>query len=268
MSKAMRESGRVSWKIQLVSAIVIFFFFGALFPVLKLLGFDASGNVLLDNALRLVLSLVLAVICYRLIEGSRVLLTRPQLSVSTRVWVVALWLAMVLLFVSSGVLRNVLAVFKLSPSLFLASFFAALGAAVFEELLVRGLLVSTFMKAFEGKKYKLLLVGFFSALVFGVLHYYNLHEATFVATSKQVFFAFAVGLPLVAIRIRYNNLWLPILIHFLIDFQPSVTKAVSNGAPWIALFAITAPMILVAVGVLSSMDRDIWRAEKSMPSVN
>lgn len=85
-----------------------------------------------------------------------------------------------------------------------------------EELLVRGIAVS----ALQNAGYSVILVGVFSSLIFGALHFVNYFNGQDVRkTATQVAGTICMGLNFYFILILSGTLWLPILIHFLYDFS-------------------------------------------------
>lgn len=133
----------------------------------------------------------------------------------------------------------------------------ATSAAIFEELLVRGLFFAAFLSFFRQSKYSLEWTGLAQALVFGLAHFYKLNQQGLVEISQQVFYASVFALIFAVIRIRFNQLWLVIVLHFFVDFQPRiVADQALKPAAWPQILISFTPMALIALWTLMKMDRD------------
>lgn len=246
----------INGKTQLICSILIFAVFCVLSLILKFVNFGYEKNVVLDKLVHFIISGGLAILCYFLIRNSKTFATKICISKSTNVMTGLMWMVFLILLLLAGTLSNWIEIFRLDSYKIIACFLSAASAAVFEEFLVRGLMIAAFIKFYEKSKYQLLLTGISSALVFGLLHYYNLVSTSFQDTSIQVFYAAAIGMIFACIRIRYRNLWLPILIHFIIDFQPAIIETGTPGNSWITVLLLFTPIIVVSALVLFKMDRD------------
>lgn len=92
-----------------------------------------------------------------------------------------------------------------------------LGPGVSEEILFRGILISHLMKFFRNSKgiYGILI---FSALLFGLIHVTNAFVGAPLDSSIfQAFYSFAMGMTMGAVYLRTGNIWVPIIIHSLVD---------------------------------------------------
>lgn len=88
-----------------------------------------------------------------------------------------------------------------------------------EELEYRGVLFGVLGGKGEIK------AAIFSSIIFGLMHFLNLIKgADFLDTAVQVVFAFGFGLVLCIVRMETNSLLLPILIHWLWDFNARIAK--------------------------------------------
>lgn len=125
-------------------------------------------------------------------------------------------------------------------------FLIALSAGLFEEFFCRGLLFNIFYKV----QNSLLLTAIYSSAVFALLHLSNFFfiKQGLVATLQQMVFAFALGIFFSFLRITFNSLWLPILIHTAIDFSPQIVQADGQNS-WsdVLFFLVTLaiPMIIL-----------------------
>lgn len=94
-----------------------------------------------------------------------------------------------------------------------------------EELLVRGVLVEYLQDA----GFDLRLVAVVTSVVFGLLHGLNIINGQSVSTTVlQVILTTLVGLALFAALMASGTLWLPILLHFLMDFAVIARGGVVN----------------------------------------
>ncbi len=94
---------------------------------------------------------------------------------------------------------------------------------LFEETMVRGLLIGNMMLHWKDKPHRALRSLIFSSVLFGLLHLGNLFEGEYLPmvilqTALAIFLGFALG----AVYIRTKNLWPLIIMHFLIDFMVSL----------------------------------------------
>lgn len=91
------------------------------------------------------------------------------------------------------------------------------GLAIIEELYVRGLLLNLIEKLFGNNKQASLFAIFISSIIFGLGHIFGvIGESPFVIVSK-VITTISLGLYFGAIYKKTNNLYLPIIMHFIIN---------------------------------------------------
>lgn len=104
---------------------------------------------------------------------------------------------------------------KLKPTLF--KFCKALAPGLQEEM-VRYLSILIFLFSFRHLKNKLPLTIICSALIFGLLHLSNLDIHSLSSTLYQAITAFTLGLFLAVLYLYSGKLWLPVFIHFLLNY--------------------------------------------------
>ena len=92
-----------------------------------------------------------------------------------------------------------------------------LAIGLFEEVIVRGILVGHMMHHFKGDKHRVLKSVLFSSLLFGILHIGNALENP-VNTAFQIVYATGIGVMFAAAYIRSRNLWPCIIMHAAVDF--------------------------------------------------
>lgn len=91
------------------------------------------------------------------------------------------------------------------------------GVAIIEELYVRGLLLNLLEKLFSKSKNSTLTAVTVSSVIFGVGHIFGaLNQSLLVIVSKVVW-TVGMGMFFGMVYKKTNNLWLPIIIHFLIN---------------------------------------------------
>lgn len=143
-------------------------------------------------------------------------------------------------------------------SLFLTS---NLFVALAEELAFRGIVLPLMLKLRKKKKSILHVSVFFTALIFGLIHYLNLFREpdNFSGITSQVIFATAIGVFLGGLLMRTRNILLPVLIHFLVnvgfgkgDLMPEgsevVTTQVQTGTDWSSLLLTLGFFAFIAFG--------------------
>lgn len=91
------------------------------------------------------------------------------------------------------------------------------GVAVIEELYVRGLLLNLIEKMFAKSKNSTLIAVVSSALVFGLGHIFGVLNQPLLVIVSKVVWTVGMGIFFGMIYKKTNNLWLPIMIHFLIN---------------------------------------------------
>lgn len=253
-----RSGGKVNWKLQLFLAGVIFLIFSVYIPILSYMGVDFRKGILTMETIHLSVSILLALACAFLIRGEVAGQSARGLSGRTKGLLVVLFVVFLGIAVLIGVFSNWAAVLRLDSISILKCLFIAVSAAVFEELLVRGLILSALIQAFQNRRCRFLAAGLLSGLIFGGLHYFNLlQNASLAQTNQQVFYAAALGMAFAAFRICFRNLWFPILLHFAIDFQPSIGESQQGeGGSWVALIILFLPIGLIAASTLLSVDKD------------
>lgn len=101
----------------------------------------------------------------------------------------------------------------------------------FEEVLMRGLIFKHMWRAWQDKKYGLQLAVFISSILFGIIHIINLlaNPSLVVATSVQVIYAVFGGIYFSVLYIKTKNIWVPILLHGVIDIISGIANIVMKN---------------------------------------
>ena len=91
------------------------------------------------------------------------------------------------------------------------------GVAMIEELYVRGLLLNLLEKMFIKSNNSTLIAVVLSATVFGVGHIFGVSDQSLSVIVSKIVWTVGMGIFFGMIYKKTNNLWLPIMIHFLIN---------------------------------------------------
>lgn len=131
------------------------------------------------------------------------------------------------------------------------------GVAVVEELYVRGLLLNLIEKLCHKKKNSTIIAIILSSVIFGLGHIFGvLGQSIFIIITK-VIWTIAMGLYFGAIYKKTNNLWLPIILHFIINVcaLPYCFTTISTY-PNVSLYIILPTYLLLGVYSLYIMKRE------------
>ena len=109
-----------------------------------------------------------------------------------------------------------------SPSLYLIIIviIEQIFVGVFEEFLVRGLVLNVLLEKIQNDRFKgKMSAVILSSLIFGVIHLLNLFSEPRMlnATIAQVFYATFIGIFLGALYLRTNNIWVVVFYHAIYD---------------------------------------------------
>lgn len=91
------------------------------------------------------------------------------------------------------------------------------GVAVIEELYVRGLLLNLIQKLFAKNKNSALTAVVLSAAVFGIGHIFGVLDQPLTVIVSKVVWTVGMGIFFGMIYKKTGNLWLPVIVHFLIN---------------------------------------------------
>lgn len=133
-----------------------------------------------------------------------------------------------------------------------------LGVAFVEELYVRGLLLNLIEKIFTKSKCKTMIAIIASSVIFGLGHIFGaLGQPIFVIITK-IIWTIAMGIYFGAVYKKTNNLWVPIILHFIIDTcaLPYCFTAI-QGYSSISLCIILPTYVILGIYSLYIMRREI-----------
>ena len=92
-----------------------------------------------------------------------------------------------------------------------------IGVAIVEELYVRGLLLNLIEKVSYKSKNSTLIAIIVSSVIFGLGHIFGVLGEPILVIATKVIWTIAMGMYFGAIYKKTNNLWIPIVLHFIID---------------------------------------------------
>lgn len=150
--------------------------------------------------------------------------------------------------------------FDYQPSvakLFVEGIIYYIGVAIVEELYVRGLLLNLIESFFEKNKNNTLIAVILSSAIFGLGHIFDTFEQSLLVIISKVIWTTGMGLFLGMIYKKTSNLWLPIIIHFLINVcaLPYCFSSV-NGYANLTLYIIVPTYILLGTYSLIEMKKN------------
>ncbi len=128
-----------------------------------------------------------------------------------------------------------------------------IGVAIVEELYVRGLLLNLIEKVFAKSKNSTLTAVVLSSVIFGVGHIFGMLGQPLPAIVSKVVWTIGMGMFFGMIYKRTNNLWLPVIIHFLINVcaLPYCFSSISGYAD-VTLYMIVP--VYIILGIYSVME--------------
>ena len=138
-----------------------------------------------------------------------------------------------------------------------------IGVGIMEELYLRGLLQNIIKKWFGERKHATLYAVFIAAALFGFGHIFGALGQPVATILAKTVWAAALGVYLGAVYAVSKNLWVPIILHFIINLCGiSFCFSTSNQYPAIALITCLVSYVLLAVyGVILLRIRIyVWRA--------
>lgn len=92
-----------------------------------------------------------------------------------------------------------------------------IGVAIIEELYVRGLLLNLIEKICAKRKNSTLIAVVLSSVVFGLGHIFGVLSQPILVIVSKVVWTICMGIFFGMVYKKTNNLWIPIIIHFMIN---------------------------------------------------
>lgn len=101
---------------------------------------------------------------------------------------------------------------------------------LFEEFYFRLFVFSLLCSFYKKNLFK---ISILTSLLFAIVHLNNLllNSYTLSDVLFQVFFAFSIGMLFQVLFINYKNIYIPVLIHFFIDFNSNFSEKFFNVTP-------------------------------------
>lgn len=132
-----------------------------------------------------------------------------------------------------------------------------IGVSLVEELYVRGLLLNLIEKIFAKSNCKTLIAIITSSVIFGLGHIFGVLDQPILVIITKVIWTIAMGIYFGTIYKKTNNLWVPIVLHFIIDvcalpYCFTTTQGYSN----ISLYIILPTYIVLGIYSLYIMKRE------------
>lgn len=123
-----------------------------------------------------------------------------------------------------------------------------IGVAIVEELYVRGLLLNLIEKICYKKRNNTIIAIISSSVIFGLGHIFGVLDQPILIIITKVVWTIAMGLYFGAIYKKTNNLWLPIILHFIINIcaLPYCFTTITTY-PNISLYIILPTYILLGI---------------------
>lgn len=123
-----------------------------------------------------------------------------------------------------------------------------IGVGIMEELYLRGLLQNIIEKWFGERKNATLYAIFLSSSLFGLGHIFGALGQPFTTVIAKTVWAAALGVYFGAVYVKSKNLWVPIVLHLLINLCGiPFCFSTSNQYPTIALFTCLVSYILLGI---------------------
>lgn len=91
------------------------------------------------------------------------------------------------------------------------------GVAFIEELYIRGLLLNCIEKLFIRHKSRTMIAVVTSSVIFGLGHIFGVLGQPLLVIITKIVWTVAMGLYFGAVYKKTDNLWVPVILHFIID---------------------------------------------------
>lgn len=132
-----------------------------------------------------------------------------------------------------------------------------LGVAFVEELYVRGLLLNLLEKMFIKNRNRTTIAIITSSVIFGLGHIFGVLGQPILVIITKVIWTIAMGIYFGAIYKKTNNLWIPIILHFIIDICAlPYCFTTMQGYSNISLYIILPTYIVLGIYSLHIIKRE------------
>ena len=132
-----------------------------------------------------------------------------------------------------------------------------IGVALVEELYVRGFLLNLIEKLCYKKKNNTIIAIILSSVILGLGHIFGVLGQSIIIIITKIVWTIAMGMYFGAIYKKTNNLWLPIILHFIINVcaLPYCFTSITSY-PNISLYIILPTYILLGIYSLYIMKKE------------
>lgn len=121
-----------------------------------------------------------------------------------------------------------------------------IGVAIVEELYVRGLLLNLIEKINYKSKNSTLIAIIISSIIFGLGHIFGVLGEHILVIVTKVIWTTAMGMYFGTIYKKTNNLWIPIILHFIINICALPYCFTTNASyPMISLYIILPTYLIL-----------------------
>ena len=141
----------------------------------------------------------------------------------------------------------------------------AFEAAVAEETLCRFGFLGCALYAFRRYAQRIPYAVVLSSALFGLIHYFNLMYQGFGITTVQVLSAFSMGMFFAVVYLYTGQLWITMLMHFLIDWTSftvsgtSVMVGSATAMDWVTLLIQMIVFIGAAIWMMGGHRRKVMK---------
>ncbi len=123
-----------------------------------------------------------------------------------------------------------------------------IGVGIMEELYLRGLLQNIIEKWFGERKNGTLYAILIASILFGAGHIFGALGQPITVIISKVVWATALGVYFGSVYVKTKNLWVPIILHFVINLVGiPFCFSTSNQYPTIALIACLVSYIILGI---------------------
>lgn len=246
----MIVENRWSWGRLLAAGVGLFLVYNAVMLYL----YDASEWLV--AGIDAVIALISLGITWWTLKSFKLFSQRPKFSRSMKIWGLIALVTVMIMMILNGFFQNLPLLFGLND--FWLITVIALATGIFEETLCRGLFFSVFLDhaLYNGSSFRFTRSAIYSAVLFGGFHFVNFLGGNPAVVFQQMFWAFVLGVFLAALRVATNTLVWGILLHFLLDWVPSISGPIrQSGSSWWELIAVFGPIFIASLIFLVYTDQ-------------
>lgn len=187
---------------------------------------------------------------------------RLQLSPIQKIILLAATIFCIISYVLNDNIDDLIGIYHSSWHVTLIVTTVAVSAGFLEEYLTRGYLFNLcqrLLNHYHVTTCPLLIASLFNSLIFGSLHLMNffLGGQDLTATLQQVFYATCMGLLFSAFRIATNTIYIGAILHFLLDWQLTITQSDAGASDWLGIVIIFLPMALLSMLFIMTVDQQV-----------